>query len=77
MFSRSPPSLRPEARHLGLTLNDLARQARQAFYGEEAQRIQRGRDDVRVMVRYPRDARRSLADLDNLRIRTPGGGEEE
>ena len=48
---------------------------RQAFYGEEAQRIQRGRDDVRVMVRYPRDQRRSLDDLDNLRIRTPTGGE--
>ncbi len=48
---------------------------RQAFYGAEAQRIQRGRDDIRVMVRYPRDRRRSLADLDNLRIRTLGGSE--
>jgi len=65
----------PAAQSLGLTLDDLSRQVRQAFYGEEAQRIQRGRDDVRVMIRYPRSARRSLADLDNLRIRTPGGGE--
>lgn len=65
----------PAAQSLGLTLDDLASQVRQAFYGEEAQRIQRGRDDVRVMVRYPREARRSLADLDNLRIRTPQGGE--
>ena len=48
---------------------------RQAFYGEEAQRIQRGRDDIRVMVRYPRDERRSLGDLENMRIRTPDGGE--
>ncbi|MCA9511412.1 MAG: efflux RND transporter permease subunit, partial [Myxococcales bacterium] len=65
----------PAAQTLGLTLDDLARQVRQAFYGEEAQRIQRGRDDVRVMVRYPEDARRSLAQLDDLRIRTPDGGE--
>ncbi len=65
----------PAAQSLGLTLDDLSRQVRQAFYGEEAQRIQRGRDDVRVMVRYPYDARRSFADLEDLRIRTPDGGE--
>ena len=65
----------PAAQTLGLTLDDLSRQVRQAFYGEEAQRIQRGRDDVRVMVRYPEEYRRSLADLDDLRIRTPDGGE--
>ena len=68
-------SLLPSAEPLGITLDDLSRQVRQAFYGAEAQRIQRGRDDIRVMVRYPRDQRRSLADLDNLRIRTPEGGE--
>ena len=67
--------IRPEAETLGLRLRDLARQVRQAFYGEEAQRIQRGRDDVRVMVRYPREQRRSLADLENMRVRTPDGGE--
>ncbi len=65
----------PAAQALGLTLDDLSKQVRQAFYGEEAQRIQRGRDDIRVMVRYPREARRSLTDLENLRIRTPDGGE--
>jgi multidrug efflux pump subunit AcrB len=65
----------PAAQSLGLTLDDLSKQVRQAFYGEEAQRIQRGRDDIRVMIRYPRDARRSLADLEDLRIRTPNGGE--
>ncbi len=65
----------PAAQSLGLTLDDLSKQVRQAFYGEEAQRIQRGRDDIRVMVRYPTDARRSLADLEDLRIRTPDGGE--
>ena len=65
----------PAAQSLGLTLDDLSKQVRQAFYGEEAQRIQRGRDDVRVMIRYPRDQRRSIADLETLRIRTPDGGE--
>ena len=64
----------PEAEGLGLTLADLGRQVRQAFYGEEAQRIQRGRDDIRVMVRYPRENRRSLGDLENMRVRTPDGG---
>ena len=67
--------IKPAAEALGLTLQDLGRQVRQAFYGEEAQRIQRGRDDIRVMVRYPRDERRSLGDLENMRIRTPDGGE--
>ncbi len=67
--------IKPAAETLGLTLQDLGRQVRQAFYGEEAQRIQRGRDDIRVMVRYPRDERRSLGDLENMRIRTPNGGE--
>ena len=67
--------LRPEARPLGLTLADLARQVRQAFYGEEVQRVQRGRDEVRVMVRYPRSERGSLGDLDELRIRTRDGAE--
>ena len=65
----------PAAETLGLTLQDLGRQVRQAFYGEEAQRIQRGRDDIRVMVRYPADQRRSLGDLENMRIRTTDGGE--
>lgn len=60
----------PEAKPLGLTLNDLARQVRQSFYGEEAQRIQRGTDDVRVMVRYPEEERQSLGNLENMRIRT-------
>ena len=67
--------IRPAAETLGLTLQDLGRQVRQAFYGEEAQRIQRGRDDIRVMVRYPQEDRRSLGDLENMRVRTPNGGE--
>ena len=60
---------------LGLTLNDVATQVRQAFYGAEAQRIQRGSDDIRVMVRYPEPERQSLGNLEELLIRTPSGAE--
>ncbi|MEM7284139.1 MAG: efflux RND transporter permease subunit, partial [Pseudomonadota bacterium] len=68
-------NIKPEAEALGLTMSTLGRQVRQAFYGEEAQRIQRGRDELKVMVRYPREDRRSVADLENMRIRTPSGVE--
>ncbi len=63
----------PEAEALGLSQQDLARQVRQAFFGEEVQRIQRGQDDVRVMVRFPREERSSEGYLETMRIRTPGG----
>ena len=66
-------AINPSAEPLGLTLQDLGRQVRQGFFGEEAQRIQRGRDDVRVMVRYPADERQSVGDLERMRIRTPTG----
>ena len=68
-------ALKPAGRVLGITLADLARQVNQGFHGAEALRLQRGRDDVRVMIRYPEAERRSLGDLDNVRIRTPKGGE--
>lgn len=67
--------IKPEAEALGLTMSSLGRQVRQAFYGEEVQRIQRGRDELKVMVRYPQEDRRSIADLENMRIRTPSGDE--
>ena len=67
--------LKPQARTLGLTLADLARQVRQGFYGDQALRFQRGSDDVRVMVRYPKDERRNLGDVRSMRIRTPSGAE--
>lgn len=67
--------LKPSAESLGIRVEDLARQVRAAFYGLEAQRIQRGRDDIRVMVRYPQDERASLADFENMRIRLPGGAQ--
>ncbi len=67
--------LAPEARTLGVSEEDLARQVRGAFYGAEALRLQRGRNEVKVMVRYPEEERKSLGDLEAMRIRTPGGGE--
>jgi len=67
--------IRPEAEALGLSQQDLARQVRQAFFGEEVQRIQRGQDDVRVMVRYPREQRTSQGYLEEMRIRTASGDE--
>jgi multidrug efflux pump subunit AcrB len=65
--------IKPQAEAYGLSLQDLAKQVRQGFYGVEAQRIQRGRDDLKVMVRYPASRRRSLGDLEGMRVRTPGG----
>ncbi len=67
--------LRPQAEHLGIAASDLARQVRQAFFGAEAQRVQRGREDIRVMVRYPEEQRKSLATLDSMMIRAPDGTE--
>jgi multidrug efflux pump subunit AcrB len=63
------------ARSIGVTMRGLARQVRQAFYGEEALRIQRGRDDVKVMVRYADQQRSSLSGFDEMRIRTSAGQE--
>ncbi|MDX1649357.1 MAG: efflux RND transporter permease subunit, partial [Myxococcota bacterium] len=65
----------PSAESLGVSMADVARQVRQAFHGEEAQRIQRGRDEVKVMVRYPPEERRALADVETMHIRAPDGSE--
>jgi multidrug efflux pump subunit AcrB len=67
--------IRQGSRSLGITMRSLARQVRQAFYGDEALRIQRGRDDVKVMVRYAEDERRSLSGIEEMRIRTSQGHE--
>jgi multidrug efflux pump subunit AcrB len=67
--------LMPEARTLGITEEDLGRQIRSAFYGAEALRLQRGRNEVKVMVRYPEEDRKSLGDLESMRIRTHDGSE--
>lgn len=68
-------SLLPAGEALGLRLVDVATQIRQGFYGEEAQRLQRGRDEVKVMVRYPQEERESLEDVERIRIRTGTGNE--
>jgi multidrug efflux pump subunit AcrB len=60
---------------LGLSRVDISRQVRSAFFGSEVQRIQRGRDDVRVMVRLPIEERSAIADLENILISTPQGGD--
>jgi multidrug efflux pump subunit AcrB len=67
-------NIKPEAETLGLTLADLASQVRAGFYGDEVQRVQRGQDEVRVMVRFPKVERDSVGYLDSMRIRTPSGG---
>ena len=65
--------LKPSARTLGVTLRDVAAQVRAAFFGAEAVRVQRGREDVRVYVRLPESERNSIADIERFRIRVPGG----
>ena len=66
-------SLKPFASQLDIKLGDVARQVRQAFYGEEVQRLQRGADTLKVMVRYPLEERRSIATLEEMHIRTASG----
>ncbi len=66
-------NIKPQAEALGLSLDSLATQVRYGFYGAEAQRIQRGDEEVKVMVRYPKEERNSVGNLENMRIRTGGG----
>ena len=67
--------LTPSGRAAGLRLQDVAMQVRAAFYGDEAQRLQRGRDEVKVMVRFPKPDRRTLNSLEEMKIRTRTGEE--
>ena len=67
--------LTAEGRALGLTLDELAKQVRQGFFGAEAQRIQRGREEVKVMVRYPKEERTSEGDIESMRVRLRDGTE--
>ncbi len=68
-------SLKPAAENLGITLADVATQIRQAFYGEEVQRIPRDGEDVRVMIRYPESERRAIANINSMYVRTRDGTE--
>ncbi|WP_111978213.1 efflux RND transporter permease subunit [Algibacillus agarilyticus] len=66
-------ALKPYADNLGISLQEIARQLRQGFFGEEIQRIPRGKEDVRVMLNYPRADRTNLDLLNTMRIRTKEG----
>ncbi len=78
-FSRGKNEMRLElktqARTLGLTVDDLARQIYAGYYGDEALRLQRGRDDIRIKVRYTADERSRISDLERVRVRTRNGHE--
>ena len=63
------------AKAMGVPLADLAGTVRASYYGEEIMRLQRGRHEVKLMARYPRDERRSMANFDEIRVRTGGGAE--
>ena len=65
----------PAGRAMGFSLQSIALQIRQSFYGEEVQRIQRGRDELKVMVRYPAEERKSIKNLEGVRLKTIEGGE--
>ena len=67
--------LRPEAKFLGISISDIAMQVRQAFYGLEVQSFQRGRDEIKVFLRYPQADRLSLKNLEMLSIRTLNNNE--
>ena len=66
-------SLLPAAENYGVTMQMVAFQVRQAFYGLEVQNIQRGRDELKVMLRYPDEERSSISNLEDMMIRTPKG----
>jgi len=66
-------TLKPQAEALGLTLRDVTTQLRQGFFGQEVMRIQRGRDELRVWVRFNKEDRVAISQIENLRIRTPLG----
>ncbi|UCC74665.1 MAG: efflux RND transporter permease subunit [Gemmatimonadota bacterium] len=66
-------TLKPKGQALGFTVRDLTSQLRQGFYGEEVMRLQKGRDEVKVWVRFPQEDRVSIAQIENLKVRTPSG----
>ena len=78
-FGREMPQfnfeIKPAGRSLGITASELGRQIRHSFYGAEALRQPRGHDELRVMVKLPKEVRRSMAGLEDLLVRAPDGGE--
>ncbi len=67
--------VKDKARAMGIPMADLAETVRASYYGDEVMRLQRGRHEVKLMVRYPHDQRRSLADFDDINVRTGNGAE--
>ena len=65
--------LKPKGKALGFTLRDLTTQLRQGFYGQEVMRLQRGRDEVKIWVRFTKEDRVSISQIENLKVRTPDG----
>ncbi|MCJ7802785.1 MAG: efflux RND transporter permease subunit, partial [Candidatus Marinimicrobia bacterium] len=66
-------TLKPRAEALGFNLRDVTSQLRQGFFGQEVMRMQRGRDELRIWVRFSKENRVSISQIENLRIRTPKG----
>ena len=66
-------ALKPKGKALGFTLGDLTSQLRQGFYGQEVMRLQRGRDEVKVWVRFTKEDRVAISQIENLKVRTPTG----
>ena len=65
--------LKPKGKALGFTLRDLTSQLRRGFYGQEVMRLQRGRDEVKIWVRFDKENRVSISQIENLKVRTPSG----
>ncbi|YCM45152.1 efflux RND transporter permease subunit [Verrucomicrobiaceae bacterium 227] len=76
-FSSGRPEIQvdltPTGEASGFSRRDLANAVRSAFYGIEAQRIQRGRDEVKAMVRYPEEDREQLDTMRQMRVRSDDG----
>ena len=68
-------TVKDDAKAMGLTLADIAGTVRASYYGEEVMRLQRGRHEVKLMVRYPKHERRSLTNFDDIRVRVDDGAE--
>ena len=66
-------TLKPKGKALGFTLRDLTTQLRQGFYGQEVMRLQKGRDEVKVWVRFTKDDRISVSQIENLKMRSHAG----
>ncbi len=66
-------NLLPAAKNYGVSMMMVASQVRQAFYGLEVQTVQRGRNELKVILQYPKDDRSSISDLENMMILTPTG----